>query len=584
MQTKRKKPLSTHGGALIAAILVVTILAGMAALILSNVLAKQHNSIQAAAWREALVSAEAGAERAMAELRTTVDDPTQAFNGWVVLKPDGTQAASQTIDRSGRWAPDYRLSMSGVLPPQPGETKQQKYSVVVDVPASLGASGRRWNQSYRIRSTGYSVVPGPARITGDKRDSTLRKLTLLRDRWTQTAATAPEASRTIEVVAQPDTVYNYGIIAEINFKMNKKTYIDGYDSRYDDTSTNGKYDALKRTANGGTIVANRWKKNSKPDPLNQVAEKFDVGKATIFGDLLIKGSLKNVKNFENVQGNKVTNFSVSTPTNTTPAWTTGVNVIDTLDGKVPSSLMATYKTAEKQAKAGGAVAQFAAKNATAAAILAAKGMELKGGADPLFPTRFKVKKIDVDKKDESLVFNNPPGASESWIELWVTDEMKVQKGGTLFISAGVHATIFVEGKVEVKETKRDPNKDPNAFSNDDNGGFILESGFAADLQLVGLERPESSKETDDEYSAKKRSGKMTISDADFTGVINAPDWDIDFKPKDWDKEDTVFGGQLYGSVLGRKVKIGNGADIHYDESLGDAGRVLSYSIAGWNEI
>ena len=84
-------------------------LTGMAALILSSVLAKQQNNVQAAAWREALVSAEAGTERAMAELRATVDDPTQAFTGWVVLNPDGTPATSQAINRTGRWPADYPL-------------------------------------------------------------------------------------------------------------------------------------------------------------------------------------------------------------------------------------------------------------------------------------------------------------------------------------------------------------------------------------------------------------------------------------------------------------------------------------------
>lgn len=571
MHIKRTKPVTTEGSALIAAILVVTVLAGMAAVILANVTAKHHNNFQAAAWRDALVSAEAGVERTMAELRMTVDAPDQAWQGWVVINPDGSAATSQTINRTGRWTPGYALRMSGVLPLQAGETKQQKYSVTVDVPSTLAASGRRWNQSYRIRSTGYSALPGSARVTDDKRDTNLRRLSLITDRWTGTRVTTPEASRIIEVVAKPSSVFDYAVVSEINFKMNKKTYIDGYNSNYPDTSINGRYDPTKRTNKGGTIVANRWKKSKKPDSAAADPEKFDVGKATIYGDLLVKGSLKNVKNYENVQGDKVTNVSFNTPTNLAPVWTGGVTYIQNLDGKIPSALAATYKIAEKQAKAGGPAAQFAAKSATAAAVLAAKGMELNGGADPASPARYKVEKIGVDKKTESLVIGNPPGATESWVEIWVTDEMKIEKGGTMFVSDGVHLTVYVEGKVEIKDTRND------------NGGFILESGFAGDLQIVGVEKPDSKKEADDEYSPRKRSGKISISDADFTGVINAPDWDVDFKPKDWDKEDTVYGGQLYGAVLGRKIKIGNGADYHYDEALEDTGRVLSYSIAGWNE-
>ena len=142
----------------------------------------------------------------------------------------------------------------------------------------------------------------------------------------------------------------------------------------------------------------------------------------------------------------------------------------------------------------------------------------------------------------------------------------------MFVSNGVHVTMYVEGKVEIKDTRNDK------------GGFILESGFAGDLQIVGIEKADNSKkETDDEYSPKKRSGKISIADADFTGVINAPDWDVDFKPKDWDKEDTIYGGQLFGAVLGRKVKIGHGADYHYDGAVAEIGSVRRYSIVAWNE-
>ncbi len=571
-----KKSKSTEGAVLVASILTVAVLASISAGVLLTVGAKHHDSYHAAGWREALTAAESGVERTMAELRTAIDDPANAWTGWVVVDSAGKTAALQQINRTGRWPAGYTLRMNATLPPQAGESRQTQYAVLVDVPSTLATTSRRWNQSYRIRSTGVTAVPGAAIAAVDKRDTQLRRLSLFMDRTvgfpgSGSQLARPQATRTIEVIAKPESVYKYGVTAEINFKLNKKTIIDGYNSNYPESSTNGKYDPTKRTANGGTILANRWKKKPKPD---QAAEKFDVGKATIYGDLMVKGSMKNVKNFENVQGNKLTNVSIDTPTNVAPVWTSVTANIATLDGKIPDALKATYKTAEKNAKAGGPVAQFEAKSATAAAELAAKGMELPGGADPSNPTRYKVEKIGVDKKTESLVLSNPPGVSESWIEIWVTEEMKIEKGGTMFVSNGVHATIYLEGKkVEIKDTKADK------------GGFIIESGFAGDLQLIGIEAKEDTKkETDDEYSPKKRSGKISISDADFTGVINAPDWDVDFKPKDWDKDDTIYGAQLYGSVLGRKVKIGNGADYHYDAAVTEIGSVTMYSTAGWNEL
>jgi hypothetical protein len=564
-----------QGGALLASLLTVAVLASVSAVTLSAVNARHRSSYQAAGWRDALVAAESGVERAVAELTTSISEPHNAWTGWTVVDAEGNPAQNQTIDRDGRWAPGYTLRNIVTLPAQNGESVQPQFLVMVDVPTTLASTSRRWNQSYRIRSTGIIPLPQLTRTVSDEKDAPLRRLSLVTDRTvgSQTRGTRlaiPQATRTLEVIAKPESVFRYGLAAEINFKLQRKTFIDGYNSNYPDSSTNGKYDPTKRTAKGGTILANRWKKKPKPDQL----EKFDLGHATIYGDLVVKGSLKNVKNYENVLGDKITNVSQDTPTNLAPQWTTVTANIDKLDGKIPSALAASFKIAEKLAKAGGPAAQFEAKSATAAAELAAKGMELLGSADPSNPARYKVGTIEVNKKTESLVLNNPVGATESWVDIWVTEDIKIEQGGTVFLANGVHARIFMEGKkVEIKDTKADK------------GGFIVESGFAGDLQLIGIEHSDhSKKESDDEYSPRKRSGKLTISDGDFTGVINAPDWDVDFKPKDWDKEDGVNGAQLFGSILARKVKIGHGADYHYDEAVSEIGSVVGYSFAGWNEV
>ena len=573
-------PIQNHkekqGGVLLASILTVAILASVSAVTLSAVNARHRSTYQAAGWRDALVAAESGVERAVAELTASISDPNNAWTGWTVVDTEGNPALDQKIDRDGRWAPGYTLLNTVTLPAQTGDSVQPQFLVMVDVPATLSPTSRRWNQSYRIRSTGIIPLPQLARTVSDEKDTPLRRLSLVTDRTvgSQTRGARlgiPQATRTIEVIAKPESVFRYGLAAEINFKLKRKTFIDGYNSNYPDSSTNGKYDPAKRTPNGGTVLANRWKKKPKPD---QAFEKFDLGHATIYGDLVVNGTLKNVKNYGNVLGKKITNVSQNTPTNLAPQWTSVTANIDTLDGKIPKEMASAFKIAEKQAKAGGPAAQFEAKSATAAAELAAKGMELLGSPDPFNPTRYKVGKIDVNKKDESLVLSNPPGTTESWVDIWVTEDIHIEHGGTVFLSNGVHARIFMEGKkVEIKDTKAAK------------GGFIVESGFAGDLQLIGIESSDQSKkESDDEFSPRKRSGKLTISDGDFTGVINAPDWDVEFKPKDWDKEDGVNGAQLFGSILGRKVKIGHGADYHYDEAVTEIGSIVGYSIVGWTEV
>ena len=167
MKKMRSVSKSTEGGVLIASILTVTVLAAVSAAVLSKVAAKHQDSFQAVAWREALVSAESGVERTMAELRTQLSDPNAAWAGWTVINSDGTQGSVQQIDRDGRWASGYSLRLNETLPAQAGDSRQPRYSVTIDVPASLAPTARRWNQSYRIRSTGYAGLPGMARANYD---------------------------------------------------------------------------------------------------------------------------------------------------------------------------------------------------------------------------------------------------------------------------------------------------------------------------------------------------------------------------------------------------------------------------------
>src|SRR5580765_8457970 len=117
-----RKPTSqsTEGGTLVAAIITVAILASISSVVLRSVGAKHQNSYQAVVWREALVAAESGVERAMAELRTSIDDPTHAWDGWQVVDASGNPAGNQTIDRDGRWAAGYTLRATDTLPAQSG--------------------------------------------------------------------------------------------------------------------------------------------------------------------------------------------------------------------------------------------------------------------------------------------------------------------------------------------------------------------------------------------------------------------------------------------------------------------------------
>ena len=97
MHKKLRSTKSTEGGVLIAAILTVAILAAISGTVLVAVGAKHQGSFQSVAWREALVSAESGVHRALAELRTTIDDPTRAWDGWTIIDANGVPASVQNL-------------------------------------------------------------------------------------------------------------------------------------------------------------------------------------------------------------------------------------------------------------------------------------------------------------------------------------------------------------------------------------------------------------------------------------------------------------------------------------------------------
>jgi hypothetical protein len=272
---------------------------------------------------------------------------------------------------------------------------------------------------------------------------------------------------------------------------------------------------------------------------------------------------------ENVKGRLVDKETRETETITKPDWLLGTDPsLTRIDGKLTKEQQRFYQQAEANAKSEGPAAEMAARTATQTAEQKIRGMVLNGGTETS-PTRYKLQEINLNNRDESLIISNPPGAKESWIELWVTGDIAIQKGAVVLLKDGVHATVHFEHNLEIKNTKSD------------GGGFIVESGFAGDLQFYGIEAADFKKEADDELSPQKRSGKIKIEDADFAGVINAPDFDIDYTPKDNGKPGD--GAELYGSFIGRKVKIGHGANFHYDEALAEIGKTKSYQVVSYFE-
>jgi hypothetical protein len=165
-------------------------------------------------------------------------------------------------------------------------------------------------------ATGLVGAPGPARVSNQKLDNDLRKISLRFDRKAGGIVTTPQAARTIEVIAQPNTSNPWGraLLLKNWIQMggsgNGNAYIDSFDSSNPLKSTNGLYDPLKRQSHGDIATINSGAGGSS-----------DVGKDYVYGNLAYSGPA--VKRTQNVQGTVSTPFTTTFPTVSDPSWSSG---------------------------------------------------------------------------------------------------------------------------------------------------------------------------------------------------------------------------------------------------------------------
>lgn len=158
----------------------------------------------------------------------------------------------------------FRARFSGASP------RLLRPSDRIEVAAPQELRDSRGTQWYRVRSIGYSEVPGGRVLAGNPLDVELRKLDFRVDHRTQTPVTTPQASRLVEAIVKPVGAFRLALLSDDRIDMNNlNIVVDSYDSRDATKSTNGFYVPAKRQENGD-IASN--------GPL------IDVGNAHIYGD------------------------------------------------------------------------------------------------------------------------------------------------------------------------------------------------------------------------------------------------------------------------------------------------------------
>ena len=227
MQISKKK--AQEGNVLLCVlgtILVVSVIGGN--ILLNCVTRFNAASSQVRAWKEAQYAAEAGGDVAYAEVRKTVLNPTQAFNGWT--NSGGVYTNSPITFGHNNLTTNGRV-----------DTIHYDFN------------GNPW---YRLRVQGSAPVMGLKRVTMDDRmgvgtrgDSLLRKIDFKYDHFIATygpngdnagkalvPVSQPKVTRRVELIAGPVTPFEAAIKCTGTFYgLGNAAQIDSYNS------TNGAY-------------------------------------------------------------------------------------------------------------------------------------------------------------------------------------------------------------------------------------------------------------------------------------------------------------------------------------------------------
>src|SRR5438067_8219472 len=157
----RRQHSTTVGSVLVWTVLVIAILSLIAVETLRLVTIKYQSALQTATWQEALLAAESGIDLGIVELRKSLfPAPNHAWDGWNNTPGDAVVSYGlTTIPTSGLAGTPMTIEVN------------------VDAPSSFVDPKNHW-QYYRIRTIGTMPITGSGRVTDNKQDNRLRKLSL----------------------------------------------------------------------------------------------------------------------------------------------------------------------------------------------------------------------------------------------------------------------------------------------------------------------------------------------------------------------------------------------------------------------
>ena len=380
----RRSSPAVAGSVLIWTVLIIAILSLVAAQVMRVVTLKYQNALQTSTWQESLVAAESGVDLAIMELRKTLyPPPNHAWEGWTGTPGDGVMSYGlTTIPNAGLANTPMTIEAS------------------VDAPAQLKDPKNSW-QYYRVRTTGTMPITGPPRVTGNKQDTRLRKLSLQWERFTNgvlasrafVGSEGPHASRRIEAIVRPVSAFEQAIMSIGTLDLsNQDIVVDSYDSRDSTKSTLGLYDVAKRQQNGD-IATN--------------GNLIEAGNAQIYGDVATNAG--TVSGAGNITGVERTDFYQEPIPVGAPSWPSVNPSPATVNGNVTLSANAVRGSWE---------------------------------------SRYIVSQISISG-GQTLTLAGNPGGTRTYVEIYVLGSITVGGSSQIVVGPGVNAVIYFAGNVNI---------------------------------------------------------------------------------------------------------------------------------------
>ncbi|MGZ8939977.1 MAG: DUF7305 domain-containing protein [Limisphaerales bacterium] len=162
-------------------------------------------------------------------------------------------------------------------------------------------------------------------------------------------------------------------------------------------------------------------------------------------------------------------------------------------------------------------------------------------------SRYVLSSITISGGD-TLTFTGHPSGSTTFIEIYVTGEISATGNSQIVVQPGVRAKIFFAGNVDIT-----------------GNGLVNINNQPGDLLMYGI------------TPANSDSRQVEIGGNGYlSAAVYAPDFDVDI-------HNGGTRGTVFGSFVGKSVKMSGVTDLHYDEALGAGGVINSYKIVSWFE-